>query len=466
MEREPLSHARTDALGMSETEMRRLAHLVADLVVDHVVGVADGPAIQEASVHELMSRLNGPMPNGASSPDESIEAIVRFALERMQHGDHPRYFARVPGPSSFAGVLGDWLSTGFNVNAASWKGGSGPSSLEIIAVGWLAEALGLPSTTEGILTSGGSLANLTALGAARHELGHGTVYLSDQGHSSIVRDLKVLGYDTNDIRILTSNESMQLDPEALDAAIADDLASGRRPTIVVASAGTTNTGTIDPLTRLAAVCRSRGLWLHVDGAYGAPAALSSKLRSRFDGLDLVDSLVLDPHKWLFQPYDSGCAFVTRPGVLERTYAMLPAYLADVAATEGEINLSDRGIELSRRARGIKLWLTLKTYGLDRIREAIEQGVALAEYAQDRINASAEWELFLPASLGVVTFVSTKEGADHAEAARRLVDTGFAAVTSTYLHGHSVLRLCTINPRSTRGDIDETLNRLANLLGSR
>ena len=285
----------------------------------------------------------------------------------MQHGDHPRYFARVPGPSSFAGVLGDWLGTGFNAIAASWKGGSGPATVELVVLDWLRALLGMPEGTEGVLASGGSLANVTALATARAVDGPGVAYLSDQTHSSIGRGLVALGFAPGDVRMVPTDDAMRMPVAAVAAAIAEDRAAGRRPGFVVASAGTTNTGAVDPLHPLADLCAEQGLWFHVDGAYGAPAALCEPGRRVLAGIERADSLVLDPHKWLFQPYDVGCLLVRRPGALDRAFHMTPEYLLDVAGIVAEVDFRNRSLELSRRSRALKLWLTFHTYGLERIR---------------------------------------------------------------------------------------------------
>jgi glutamate/tyrosine decarboxylase-like PLP-dependent enzyme len=233
--------------------------------------------------------------------------------------------------------------------------------------------------------------------------------------------------------------------------------------LIVASAGTTNTGSVDPLTDLADLCAAEGLWFHVDGAYGAPAALTEAGRSLLAGMERADSLVVDPHKWLFQPYDLGCVLVRRPGALERAFTMNPEYLKDVqAADAGEVDFRNRSLELTRRSRAIKLWLTFRTYGLERIQAAIASGIELAEIAERLIHENPQtWELVTPAQLGIVTFARCGSGKrEHDAAAQRLTDSGFATVTSTMLKGRSALRLCTINPLTTEDDLRETLRRIA------
>jgi glutamate/tyrosine decarboxylase-like PLP-dependent enzyme len=448
-----------DPLGLEAAEMRRLGYWVVDRVVEHFEHMAEGPAIREGAPADLRAMLGGRPPQDGVDAVEAMTTLVDVALAHMQHGDHPRYFARVPGPSSFAGVLGDWLGTGFNAIAASWSGGSGTATLELVTLDWLRELLGLPVGTEGVMTSGGSAANMTALAAARATTGSGVCYLSDQTHASIPRALRVLGFPADHIRVLESDHAFRLPPAALAAAVRDDRAAGRRPGFVVASAGTTNTGAVDPLPDLADLCRSEGLWFHVDGAYGAAAGLCAAGRRSLAGLELADSLVVDPHKWLFQPYDLGCVLVRRPGVLERAFRMTPDYLADVMGHDEEVDLRDRGMELTRRARAVKLWLSFRVYGVRRLAEAVGHGIALAEHAQRLIEADERWEVVTPAQLGIVTFARRDADGDelHSLAADVARD-GYAALTSTRLRGRPVLRLCTINPRTTNADVASTLER--------
>ena len=231
--------------------------------------------------------------------------------------------------------------------------------------------------------------------------------------------------------------------------------------LVIGTAGTTNTGAVDPLHAIAELCKAENLWFHIDGAYGAPAALCDQGRDYLSGMERADSLVLDPHKWFFQPYDVGCLLVRRPGALERCFNMNPEYLKDVQAGSDAVDFRNRSLELTRRSRALKLWMSLRTYGVEKFREAIERGIALAEFAEQYIRQHSEhWELVVPAQIGVVCFaLKGASAAEHAEKAQALADSGFACVSSTHLKERSVLRLCTINPLTTDGDIVETLERL-------
>src|SRR3954468_228266 len=328
-----------DTLTLPADELRRLGHRVVDLVVGHLEGLRDQPPIRTGTPAELDALLREPPPEAPGDVDAALDLLAGEVLTRMQHGDHPRFFARVPSPSNGVSALGDALAAGFNAFAGSWAGGSGPAALELVVLDWLRELCGLAPGTEGILVSGGSVAALTALATARHERPGDVAYVSDQTHASNTRELRILGIPH--IRVLPSDDGFRLAPDALRAALAEARRAGLAPFCVIATAGTTNTGAVDPLGELAEVCAAEELWLHVDGAYGAPAALTERGRALLAGLERADSLSLDPHKWLFQPYEVGCLLVRRAGALKRTFAMAPEYLRDTLSDE-EVNFRDRG----------------------------------------------------------------------------------------------------------------------------
>jgi aromatic-L-amino-acid decarboxylase len=306
---------------------------------------------------------------------------------------------------------------------------------------------GLPPGTEGVLVSGGSVGSLTALAAAREALPPGaTAWCSDQTHASVLRALRLLAVP---YEVVPSDAAFRLPPAAIDGP----------PGIVIATAGTTNTGAVDPLGELAALSRERGHWLHVDGAYGAPAVLTERGRAALAGLEHADSLVLDPHKWLFQPYEIGSVLVRRPGALERAFAMFPEYLRDVGVAGEEVAFRDRGPQLSRGTRALKLWLSLQVFGLDAFRAAVDRGIDLAERAEALIAATPGFEVVTPACLGIVTF---RVPGDADRLAERALADGYVVPSTTVLRGETVLRLCTINPRTTDQELEASVARLAAL----
>jgi glutamate/tyrosine decarboxylase-like PLP-dependent enzyme len=288
------------------------------------------------------------------------------------------------------------------------------------------------------------------------------VYASDQVHSSVARALNVLGFAPEQLRRLEPDARFRLQPDAVRDAMEADVAAGRRPFCVVASAGTTSTGAVDPLAPLADLCREHGLWLHVDGAYGAPAVLTSRGRELLDGLERADSLVIDPHKWLFQPYEIGCVLVREPGLLERTFALDGVYLRDVGG--GEVEFRNRSLQLTRGGRALKLWLSIRTFGIAAFRAAIERGIALAEHAEAVLRAREGWEIVSPAQLAIVCFRRAGDDALQTRLAAAMIRDGFAAPSTTELDGRVALRLCTLNPRTTEDDIERTIDRMETLAG--
>ncbi len=461
-------------LELSREEMRALGYLVVDAIVEHFEKLpAESPA-HRAERAALEALLREPPPEQGTDAAE----VVRFLRERVfasvMRVDHPRFFGFVPSPSNFVGAMADALASGFNGFVGTWFAGSALAQLELVTVDWLRELCGLPASAGGLFVSGGSMANLTCLAAARHvrladEMTGAVVYFSDQTHSSIERALRVLGFSIAQLTRLPSDEGFRLEMGALRREVATDRAAGRRPFSVVANAGTTNTGAVDPLGELARFCRQEGLWLHVDGAYGAAAAITAEGRALLAGLELVDSLSLDPHKWLFQPFESGCALVREEQWLKDTFRILPEYLRDVHRSEEEVNFCDRGVQLTRNFRALKLWMSIKVFGLAAFREAVTWGLRLAERAEQELRAVGCFEIVTPAQLGIVSFRFVAPGLspDQEEAVnQRLVGEmladGYAVLTSTVLRGRTALRLCTINPRTTEDEIVETVRRLARL----
>ena len=262
------------------------------------------------------------------------------------------------------------------------------------------------------------------------------------------------------MRKVPSDANFGLPAGELARRIEQDRATGKHPFCVIANAGTTNTGAIDPLREISALCREHGLWLHVDGAYGAAAVIAERGRELLGGLELADSLSLDPHKWLFQPFEIGCVLVRDRNHLRDTFQILPEYLKDTQQHSEEFNFTDYGIQLTRNFRVLKLWMSLKVFGLAAFRAAIERGFILAEFTEACLRKMPGWEIVTPAQMGIVCFrYSDTDDAGHLRLVQTLLEDGFALITSTVLRGRTVLRTCTINPRTADSDIEAALQRL-------
>lgn len=448
-------------------EMRRLGYRIVDLLVDHFADVRELPVGAKARPEEIRPRLQFAPPDEPSDPHVLLDFLEREILPNNLHVDHPRFFAFVPSPNNFVSAMGDALASGLNVFNGTWLGGSGAAALELAVIDWLRGFCGLPEGAGGIFVSGGSTANLTALAAARHavlqdETEGAVVYLSDQTHSSVERALRVIGIRSSQIRHLESDSQFQMPVAALSQAIERDRGAGLRPFCVVANAGTTNTGAVDPLEELAELCSREGLWLHADGAYGAAAVISEPGRRALRGLDRVDSLSLDPHKWLFQSFECGCVLLRDAGKLKAAFRVMPEYLRDVRKGEEEVHLCDYGIQLTRGFRALKVWLSLSTFGMNAFREAVARGFTLAEFAERELRSVRGCSIVSPAAMGIVCFRFGESDAEQSRIVEGMLREGYAFLTSTRLRGQACLRLCTINPRTTEEDLRETIQRLARL----
>ena len=453
-------------LELTAEEMREIGYSVVDVLVNHLATLKDqpvgDPAILVPSFQEQPPEQGIPFPR--------LLERVREVLSNTMHVNHPRFFAYVPGPSNFIGAMADALVSGYNVFAGTWISGSGPAAIELATISWLREFCGFPESAGGLFVSGGTMANLTALAVARHvklrdRTEDAVIYCSNQAHSSLEKAIRLLGFPEQSIRKLPADDVFRLSTASVSQAIRADRAEGKRPFCIIATAGTTNTGAIDPLWALAALAKEHQLWFHVDGAYGAAAALSQRSRVLLRGMELADSLSLDPHKWLFQPFEAGCVLVRDHNHLRTTFQVLPEYLKDTHQQSTEINFTDLGIQLTRSFRALKLWLSINYFGLNAFSAAIERGFELAEFTEQCLRKLPGWTIVTPAQMGIVCFRHTALGSDgHLRLVQRLLADGFALVTSTVLSGQTVLRMCTINPRTTEEDIQGTLSRL-NLLAN-
>ncbi len=461
-------------LTLSEADMRKVMAEVSDIIVDHYVNLHKQPVTLPSTLPSLRLGLDEPLPQKPVAVHDVLEQVKNFVLAEMTHNDHPRNFAFVPGPSNFVSTVADTLASAFNIFCGAWIGPSGAAQIEIVTIEWLRQLFGFPETAGGLFVSGGSMANLTCLSVARHaKLGdnanNATIYFSDQTHSSVAKGLKILGFQHHQLRKLTSGAQFRLPLDALRAKISSDRQQGLVPFCVVANAGTTNTGAVDDLEALSEFCEQEGLWLHADGAYGGSAALTEEGKALLKGLDKVHSLAIDPHKWLFQPYEIGCALVRDKALLKDTFKVTAEYLKILEGGTEQPNFSDYGVQLTRGFRALKLWMSLKAFGVDAFREAIDIGMEHARDVEKYLRADPCWEIVTPANLGIVNFrfVEGLTGVDainsvNTAIADTMILSGFAFVAPTSLRGQTVLRLCTINPRTTKDDIEETIRRLAQI----
>ena len=458
-----------DGLELDPEAMRELGYRVVDLLVERIEALDESRTWRGASRAEMESRLREPPPEAPTGFEEILRRLAADVLPFAGHHDHPRFFAYIPSCPTWPGILGDFVASGVNVFQGTWLQSAGASTVELVVLDWFRQWVGYPGQASGVLVSGGSQANLTALACARETKAGGraenaVVYLSSQGHSSLTRALRVLGFAAEQVRALPVDDRYRLRPDGLAAAIENDVRAGRQPFLVVANAGATNTGAIDPLADIADVCAERAVWLHVDAAYGGFTVLTERGREWLAGLERADSVTLDPHKWLYQPYEVGCLLVREGPLLAKAFHIMPEYLQDTAVGGVEVNFADRGVQLTRSARALKLWMSLQYFGVEAFRRAIDRSLDLALFAEQRIRSSGELELLSPATLGIVCFRRRPDGIHeegtlerlNSELDRRLRESGEGMISSTRVDGRYALRLCVLNHRSGADDVERVL----------
>lgn len=417
-----------------------------------------------ASPEEAAAIRRKAAPNQPRSLPEVIDEAARIFAHRVRM-DHPRFYGFIPSPASPLSFVGYLLTAGFNAHAGSWMQSSGPSAIEQGLIAWLAKQVGLPDEAGGLFVSGGSMANLTGLMLARDRMlppedrRKGVAYLSAQTHSSVAKGLGILGFLPDQIRKVPVDDGRRIDLESLADACAADRAAGLLPCVVVANCGTTNTGSIDDLHAIADFTAHEGLWMHVDGAYGATVALSARHRALADGLGRADSLSWDAHKWLFQTYGCGMVLVRDRTHLIESFANNAEYLQDAIAGMETPNFWDYGVELTRPARAMKLWFTLQVMGENALGHAIDHGIALAKALEAQLRSLPGWQIVSPAQLGIVTFRYAPDGQDgdgldelNTRIARHMIDSNLGAPLTTKLDGLVVMRACTISPDASESDI--------------
>jgi glutamate/tyrosine decarboxylase-like PLP-dependent enzyme len=456
---------------ISTEVFRRLADRVTTLAAEYLETI-DAQVISPATTGEETLRLfRAPMPEDGIGEDalNSLPEVMR--LSRVQNG---RFFGYVLGSGEPVGAVADLLASVLNQNVTAWRSGPAAVMIEQTVVGWLAEAVGCPEFS-GHLTGGGSSANLMGLAMAReikapaNEKGIASgrvVYASDEVHMSIPKSIGLLGIGRDNLRLIPTDTSFRMIPAQLEAQIRQDKAAGRTAMAVVASAGTVSTGAIDPLPQIAEIARRHGAWLHIDGAYGALAAMAD--RGKFNGLELADSISLDPHKWLYQPLDCGCLLYRSPEAAQRAFAHSGDYARSLTADpiEGFV-FFEESMELSRRFRALKLWLSLRYHGVAAFRRSIAKDLAQARRLANAIEQESKLELLAPVELSAVCFRYCRTGGQSEEELnrfnllllQRVVARGRVYLSNASLRGKFCLRACIVNHRTNDSDIDSVISEV-------
>jgi aromatic-L-amino-acid decarboxylase len=453
-------------------------------MLDYLERFDDAPILQAASPEEVAGAFNEPLPEEGQGFERLLlefkEKVVRYAT----HLQNPGNFAYIPNSTDFVGVIADALASTLNQNVSLWRGGPSAAALERKVVEWIRDLIGFSAQGYGTLVSGGSMANLIGLALARDRVGAGedlVFYLSPEIHSSIHRGLAFLGLSKKSVHLVKTDAGFRMNPAALAEAIAWDREKGRKPAAVVASAGTVSSGAVDPLEALSDVCREEGLSLHVDGAYGALAAMAPSGGWMRAGLARADSLSLDPHKWLFVPIDASVLLVRDPERLRRAFSLFPEYLK-VRGPESErevLHPMESTIELTRRFRALKIWMTLKKWGARVLRERIESHLLLARRLGDWVEATPGFERLAPVDTSIVCFRHVPGGAEgvpaverekllesiNQEILERINGAGEFFLSHCRLNGVFALRVCITNLRTTEEQVTGLWSALRTVAGA-
>lgn len=458
-------------LELSKEEMRQYGYQIVDSIVEHHSTQNSKKPVAYASRKEMDDLFLEEAPEIPTNANEVLNFVTEKVLPNSNIVSHPKSYSFVPGPSNYISVMADTLATGFNIFSGGWAASPAAAELEIVTMNWLLKLFKFPAKKGGgLFTSGGSMANLTALVTARRQkceddFSKAIIYMSDQAHSSNIKAIRVLGFKKEQVRIIPTDIEFKMAINKLKNAIAKDRLEGFQPFCIIASAGTTNTGTVDPLEQIAQICKAEKLWFHVDGAYGGAAILAKKGNRLLKGIEKADSLAIDPHKWMYQPYEIGCLLVRNHNWLSNTFSEKPEYLRDIEGNASEINFYDHGIQLTRRFRALKFYMSIKTFGLNAFRKAVDYNLDLAEKTEELLRNSKNWEVISPATLAVINFRYNPIGTNYTEKeldqlnqkiSEKVVQSREALLVTTVLQNQVVLRMCLINPRTTLTDIKETL----------
>ncbi len=403
------------ALGeMDLDDFRQYGHEIVDWIADYLAQPERYPVLSRSRPGEITAQLLQEPPEAAEPMAAILADFEKVIMPGITHWNHPGFHAYFSVSASGPGILGEMLTSALNVNAMLWRTSPSATELEEVTLDWLRGMLGLDEGWHGVITDGASASSLLAIAAAREaldldirqkgmagraDLPRLRLYISDQTHSSVEKGAITLGIGQEGVRKIASDQEFRLDPQALALAIEEDLAAGWRPFCVAATVGTTATTSIDPIAEIAAICRQYGLWLHVDGAYGAAAAVLPEMRHLLYGLEQADSFVMNPHKWLFTPIDCSAFYVRRPEILQQAFSLVPEYLK--TAELGVTNYMDWGVQLGRRFRALKLWMVIRAFGTEGIAARLREHIRLGQLLAAWVDADPDFERLAPTPLSVV-----------------------------------------------------------------
>ena len=456
--------------GMAPGEFREWGHRFVDWVGDYLEGIEEYPVLARTKPGRLRDALPREAPSAGEPFDALFEDFRSVIVPGMTHWNHPAFFAYFAVSGSGPGILGELLAAALNVNAMVWKSSPAATELEEVALGWLRSFVGLPPQFTGTINDTASTSTFLALAAARERhlpearedgmagAPAGRVYTSREAHSSVLKAVHALGFGRRGVRAVDTGPDRAMDPAALAEAINHDVTSGFRPLAVVATIGTTSTTAVDPVARIAEIARSRNLWLHIDAAYAGVAAALPDMRHRFKGWERADSIVVNPHKWLFTPVDCSVLYVSDPAQLRAAFSLVPAYLE--TPETGVTHLMDHGLALGRRFRALKLWFVMRYFGQEGLRTILARHIALARRLAGLVDAAAGWERWRPSPFSLVVLRRSPAGVRGRERdalnraiMNRVNESGTAFLSPTEIDGETWVRFAIGNIHTAARHVD-------------
>ena len=456
--------------GMAPGEFREWGHRFVDWVSDYLERIAEYPVLARVKPGEVRDALDPEAPVSGEPVAALFRDFQSVILPGVTHWNHPGFFGYFAVSGSGPGILGELLAAALNVNAMVWRSSPAATELEEVTLGWLRGFVGLPPVFAGTINDTASTSTFLALAAARERglpeardaglagAPPGTVYTSQEAHSSVLKAVHALGLGRRGVRAVATGPDRAMDPEALAKAINHDVTSGFRPLAIVATIGTTSTTAVDPVGAIAEITRSRGLWLHIDAAYAGPAAALPELRHHFAGWERADSIVINPHKWLFTPVDCSVLYVRNPAELRAAFSLVPAYLE--TSEKGVTHLMDHGLALGRRFRALKLWFVMRYFGQEGLRAILARHVGLARRLAAAVDGEPGWERWRPSPFSLVVLRWCPVGVHGRERDAlntaimdRVNESGAAFLSPTEIDGETWLRFAIGNIHTTARHVD-------------
>jgi aromatic-L-amino-acid decarboxylase len=458
---------------LSPNIFRNYAHRTVDWIAEYLENMNQYPVLARTKPGDLKSKIPGSPPAEPEPFENIIEDFQKIIMPGITHWNHPRFFAYFSVTSSYPGIIGEMLCSALNVNAMLWKTSPSATELEEVTADWLRQMLGLPEQFDGVINDSASVSSLCAMTAAREYAGLNIrkegmagrdlprlrIYTSEEAHSSIEKAAIVLGIGQEGVRKIATDKTFRMDIRVLENALKEDTDHGIKPICVVPTIGTTSTTSIDPVNEIAQLCRIHGVWLHVDAAYGGSAATIKEMRPLFAGWENADSIVVNPHKWLFTPIDCSILYCRRPEVLKRAFSLTPEYLRTAEGSDVK-NLMDYGVSLGRRFRALKLWMIIRALGSEGIANIIQEHISYARKLEEMVQAAPDFELLAPVPFSTLVFrfhpQTLKNETEINDLNERLMEavnqTGQVFLSHTKLRGKFGIRLTIGNIKTTWDDV--------------